>query len=140
MLTFLVVDQKKRGGRGLASSEDSIDASIQQLNDYIEKHEEGLITATRNDTGNTKANRMTMKRKWEEKQLYGCFKRLISNISHEKTRTWIRKGNLKKETESLLIAAQNNAIRTNHIKVRIDKTQKIANLGYVVIETKPSIT
>ena len=53
-------------------------------------------------------------------QLYGGFKRLASDISHEKTWTWLNKGNLKRETESLLIAAQNNAIRTNHIKVRID--------------------
>ena len=29
-----------------------------------------------------------------------------------------------REAESLLIAAQNNAIRTNHIKARIDKTQQ----------------
>ena len=29
-----------------------------------------------------------------------------------------------RETESLLIAAQDNAIRTNHIKARIDKTQQ----------------
>ena len=29
-----------------------------------------------------------------------------------------------RETESLLIATQNNAIRTNHIKARIDKTQQ----------------
>ena len=36
----------------------------------------------------------------------------------------LRKGNLKRETESLLIAAQNNAKRTNHIKARIDKTQQ----------------
>ena len=58
------------------------------------------------------------------KQLYGRFKRLINNISHQKTWTWLRKGNLKRETESLLIAAQDNAIRTNHIKARIDKTQQ----------------
>ena len=36
----------------------------------------------------------------------------------------IEKGNLKKETESLLIAAQDNAIRTNRIKARIDKTRQ----------------
>ena len=58
-----------------------------------------------------------------EKQLYGRFKRLI-NISHQKTWTWLRKGNLKREPKSLLIAAQDNAIRTTHIKVRIDKTQQ----------------
>ena len=36
----------------------------------------------------------------------------------------LRKGNFKRETESLQIAAQNNPIRTNHIKTRIDKTQQ----------------
>ena len=67
---------------------------------------------------------MTRKQKWEEKQLYGRFKRLKNNISHEKTWTWLRKGNFKGKTESLLIAAQNNAIKTNNIKARIDKTQQ----------------
>ena len=67
---------------------------------------------------------ITRKQKWEEKQLYGRFKRLINNISHNKTWTWLRKGNIKGETESLLMAAQNNAIRTNHIKARLDKTQQ----------------
>ena len=58
-------------------------------------------------------NRMTItrKQKWKEKQLYGRFKRLIYNISHEKTWTWLRKENFTRETESLPIAAQNNAIR-----------------------------
>ena len=71
-------------------------------------------------------NRMTItrKQKWEGKQLYGRFKRLINIISHDKTWTWLRKGNIKRESESLLIAAQGSAIRTNHIKARIDKTQQ----------------
>ena len=67
---------------------------------------------------------ITRKQKREGKQLYGRFKRLINNISHEKTWTWLRKGNFKRETESLQIAAQDSAIRTNHIKARIDKTKK----------------
>ena len=116
---------RKEGGRWRASIEDSIDASI-RLEDNIEKHEGGLITAIRNDTDNTMDNRMTKtwKQKWEVKQLYGRFKRLISNFSHDKIWTWLRKGNFKRETESLLIATQNNAVRTNHIKARIDKTQQ----------------
>ena len=36
----------------------------------------------------------------------------------------LRKVNLKRDTESLLIAAQNDAIRKNRIKARIDKTQQ----------------
>ena len=58
------------------------------------------------------------------KQLYVHFKWLINNISHEKTWTWLRKGNFKRETESLIIAAQDSTIRTNHIKMRIDKMQQ----------------
>ena len=54
---------RKEGGRRLASIKDSVDASIQRLEDYIQKHERGLITATRNDTDNIKTNRMTITRK-----------------------------------------------------------------------------
>ena len=64
---------RKEGGRGLASIEDTVDASIQRLEDYIEKHKRGLITAIRNDTDNSIDERMTTtrKQKWEGKQLYG---------------------------------------------------------------------
>ena len=117
---------RKEGGRELASIEDSVDSSIQRLEDNIEKHERGLVTAIRNNTDNTIDNRMTTtrKQKWEGKQLHRRFKRLINNNSRDKTWTWLRKGNFKRERESLLIAAQNSAIRTNHIKARIDKTQQ----------------
>ena len=85
-----------------------------------------MITAIRNDNNNTMDNRMTItrKQKWEGKQLYGRFKRLINNISHDKIWIWLRIRNFKRETEPLLIAAQNDAIRTNQIKARIDKTRQ----------------
>ena len=116
---------RKEGGRGFSSIEDSVDTSILRLEDDREKHERVLITAIRNNTDKTIDKRMTItrKQKLEGKLLYGRFKRLI-NISHDKTWTWLRKGNFKRETESVLMAVQNNAIRTNHIKARIDKTQQ----------------
>ena len=54
---------RKEEGRGLASFEDSVDASIQRLRDYIEKLEGGLITAIGNDTENTIDDKMTTTRK-----------------------------------------------------------------------------
>ena len=54
----------------------------------------------------------------------GHFKRQTNEFSHEKFWKWLRKGNLVRETESLLIAAQNNAIRTDYIKASIDKMQQ----------------
>ena len=132
---------RKEGGRGLASIEDSFDASIQRLEDDIGIYEGELITAIRNDNDNTVDNKVTItrKQKWEEKQLYGRFKRLI-NISRDKTWTWLRKGIFKRETESLLIVPQNNVIKTNHIKAWIDTTPKIAKVVYLMTETKRSIT
>ena len=59
-------------GRRLASIEDSVDRSIQQLEDYIENHERGLTTAIRNDTDKTIDDRMTRtrKQKWEKTTLW----------------------------------------------------------------------
>ena len=62
---------RQEGGRGLASIEDSVHASIQRLKDYIQNHNGGLIKAIRNDNENTMDNRITItsKQKWEGKQL-----------------------------------------------------------------------
>ena len=46
----------------ILSIEDSVDASIHRLKDYIEKHERGLIIAIRNNTDNTIDDRMTITR------------------------------------------------------------------------------
>ena len=36
---------------------------------------------------------------------------------------WLQNGDLKRDTESLIVAAQNQSIRTNLVKARIDKSQ-----------------
>ena len=79
-----------------------------------------------------------MKQKSEEKQLIGYFKRQTSEILPAKACKWLQKGNLKRDIKSLLIAIQNNAIRTNYIKTGIDKTRQ--NSNFRLIETKRSIT
>ena len=85
-----------------------------------------LITSARTNSDNTRIDRREIirKQKWEEKELYGRFKRLMSNISHKKMWTWLKKEKLRRETGSLPIAPQNNAIRVNHIKARINKSQQ----------------
>ena len=47
---------RKEGGTELASIEYSVDASIQRLEDYIQKHDGRLITAIRIDNDNTTDN------------------------------------------------------------------------------------
>ena len=58
------------------------------------------------------------------KKLYGYFHLQAGEIALKKTWIWPRKGNPKRETVSLLLAAQNNAIRTNYIEVKIDNAQR----------------
>ena len=76
-------------GRGLTSIDDNVDALIQWLKVYTEKHEGGMITTIRIETENTMANRCTItrKQKWEEKQFYRHLKQVINNILHENTWT-----------------------------------------------------
>ena len=60
----------------------------------------------------------------EKNQLYGYFKQQTSEFLHEMTWTSLRKREHKKETKSLLITAQNKAIKTRYVKGKIDTTQQ----------------
>ena len=74
---------RKEGGRGLVSSEGSVDATIQGLKEFIKNSKEKLITAANNinitrinlRTNTKTTNKTSRKQKWEEKQQYGYFKR-----------------------------------------------------------------
>ena len=59
------------------------------------------------------------------KQLHGKFKRETEDLSGVSW-NWIRTGELKKETEGLIFAAQDQALRTNAMKARI-KNQNVSS-------------
>ena len=78
----------------------------------------------RETAANFKARRRTENiQEWKEKPLYGQFARQGEEQRSEETWTWLKEGKLKRETEALIIAAQDQAIRTNYIKTMIDKSQ-----------------
>ena len=52
---------RREEGRGQASIEDYVDASIRGLEDYIKNSKERLITAASNSSGNIRTNRTTTK-------------------------------------------------------------------------------
>jgi len=63
------------------------------------------------------------KEKWMTKPLHGQFLRQTQQIADVKSWAWLTTGELKKETEGFLMAAQDQALRTNAIKVKIDKQE-----------------
>ena len=53
--------------------------------------------------------------------LHGQFLRQTSHLATKESWKWLTRGELKKETEGLLMAAQDQALRTRYIQNKIDK-------------------
>ena len=58
---------------------------------------------------------------YREKTLHGQYVRGTEDVRDPRAWDWLKRGTLKKETEDLLAAAQDQALRTNYIRNMIDK-------------------
>jgi hypothetical protein len=66
-----------------------------------------------------------LKNKWKNKVMHGQYIRNIDRqlISEEDTSFWLSKGDLKAETESEIVAAQEQAIQTKYYATKILNTE-----------------
>ena len=63
--------------------------------------------------------------KWREKRMYGQFVReMPEEVDKELSWQWTTRGDLKVQTEATIFAAQEQALRTNYVKNKIDKTSE----------------
>ena len=119
-------DRRKEGGRGLESIERTISSEEESLRDYVEqmKDKDPLIAEyrkiqkppqeTNEETGN-----------WKSKPLHGRFHSQIAEVADlEKSYQWLEKGDLKANTEALIMAAQEQALKTRAIQAKIYKTHQ----------------
>lgn len=124
---------RKDGGRGLLNVEETVNLEISGLNYYISNSNESLLTAAFRvldlddeeiESRDTIRRRNMLNRKVDlhNKQMHGQFFRQTEEF--ENNCDWIKDGTIKRTTESLIFAAQEQAIRTNYIKSKIDKTQE----------------
>ena len=118
------------GGKGLLSVEDCVEEEKCILAKYAPQNKETLVkTAAAKfnlkkyivnvSKKEKKENRL---KEWKGKALHGQFVRETECHNESKKWEWLSKGELKRETESLIHAAQEQAIRTNSVKYGIDKT------------------
>ena len=77
---------------------------------------------------------------WKEKALHGAFVQQISDEAGEESWRWLRNGFLKKDTEGLILAAQEQALRTSSIKYSIDKTPLCRLCGDATETVRPIVS
>ena len=104
----------RKEGRGLTSIQESVDASMQQLEDYVKKRSGRLVTPSRKKCRQhnhqlNKDNHKTIERR---KTTVWTFHAANKRNLKRGNLTWLRKEKIKGGTQFLLIASQNNAIRT----------------------------
>ena len=121
---------RAKGGRGLLSVEDSIRKSENDIAEYLEKTEEHILKLTKDIAFNKepipkkeykKAMEEKRENNWKQKKLHGVWNKHINEYDQQ-TNYWLQKSNLKPATESLILAAQDQALRTNWYNSEILKT------------------
>ena len=109
----------------MISIEHCVELAIRCLEVHVHGSEERLIQAARGDKIDGLEAVSVLKRlkkekrleDWEEKVLHGQYLRQTKKVRSDQCWAWLQNGDLKRETESLIVAAQNQGIRTNVAKV-----------------------
>ena len=99
---------------------------------YIHGSEEKLIQAARGDKIDGLEAVSILKRlkkekrleDWEEEVLHGRYLRHTKEVRSDQCWAWLQNTDLKRDTESRIEAAQNQSIRRNLVKVKIEKSQR----------------
>ena len=124
-------------GRGLISAADAVTIAIVGLESYVRDSTESLIIAARNvvrsitEESPAAVKKQIRKKKienWRKKALHGQFLRETVDLPEVERWTWLRDRSTKRETETLILAAQEQSLHTNAIKAKIDRSQENSRL------------
>ena len=96
--------KRRDGGRGLIGVEDCVQAEANSL----DKHLSASGEKKQKKHGNKKHGKSKKKyqEEHESKALHGQFQKATEKVKGNKSWDWLKKGYLKKEAESTIIAAQ----------------------------------
>ena len=92
--------------------------------EYIRNKDSEIMTTIQHYTGKQiEENRQRFREKqregWRTKVMHGQHVRQINDFAAQNSWQWLRRGSLKRQTESLTIAAQDQALGTNYRKAKI---------------------
>ena len=109
--------KRKNGGRGLTSIEECVASEVRNLDEYIANSKEEILSFVANEVplqpddieGKNEYSSRIQKEKLDAligMPLHGQFERETRDLKTEDSWAWLKNGDLKRETESLLMAAQ----------------------------------
>ena len=115
---------RKDGGRGLMAIEDCVELAVRSLEVYVHGSEGRLLQAVTGDSVDDLEAASVLKtakkekrlQEREEKALHGQYLRQAKEVRSEQSWVWLQNGVLKRERESLIVAAQNQSVRTKLVK------------------------
>ncbi|XP_067945076.1 uncharacterized protein [Watersipora subatra] len=123
--------ERDQGGKGLMSVEETVNYESHRLKKYTESsavefiRTAGKIVNTNSEDGRQEyGNHQKTERKqnWHDKPMSEQHLRQTEDQVAKETCQWMKRGFLKRATESLIIAAQDQALRTNYRKAKIEKS------------------
>jgi len=139
---------RKQGGRGLMQLEAAHAVEITKLVEYVDRKDDPIIQVVRTHQHNTdsavlqtarclktEVQKETRKLKdsiaektkerWHGKRMHGQMSRNLDEklVDIEQSYRWLKSGDIKGETESTIIAAQDQAISKNYVKNKILKEE-----------------
>ncbi|XP_062822020.1 uncharacterized protein LOC134294521 isoform X2 [Anolis carolinensis] len=123
---------RRSGGRGLLQVKQVVKEEEHALAEdgkqseepaLIEVKNQKLLKAQQTKAQYKKTALQTRADSWHNKALHGKFlDKIEGKADKEKTWLWLTNGTLKKETEGLILAAQEQDIRTKAIQAKIEKS------------------
>ena len=120
---------RKEGGRGLVSCKKCVNVEVQSLDKYLSESEEWVLKFVTGEKGLSEVEDLgALKKRLKEektnqqlkKPLHGRFLKETEKVSTERTWQWLKGRHIKKETEAMACAAQEQALWVNSVKHYID--------------------
>ena len=119
--------KRTNGGRGLIGVEDCVGMEVDSLEKYLSNTDEIVLRevsrcGSMENKKNKKSKEDTIEehiRNYEGKRLHGQFRTATGIVRGDGSWDWLKKGYLKKETESTIIAAQDQALCTRNMRKNV---------------------
>jgi hypothetical protein len=117
---------RKEGGRGLCSIEQTIYEEEGNLNKYVKEMSKNDKHLEEYHKQNKQINEeRNQQEKWQNKPLHGHYHQSIEKVADiSKSYQWLEKSDIRDNTEALIMAAQEQALKTRAIEAKIYHTSQ----------------